>query len=1190
MARTLVVVNRFNGFQATIASLGENLGLPVSEYIGVKGLAADLNSNVLPPESVALLVMTGFPEQHDPEKYRLTMKFIKQFRNKPKYADIPVLFLAQRGDENLAAACTECGVTYLPLPTKKSNILACAAGLYREPEQHADSAPITIGQNDQKTGPEQEEGEMPITIGLRDDETAELPITIGTKTPQPVPDQPPQSADESERRVATVMFADISGFTAMNGKMDPEQELRDTSDTDRMICSELVGRNEEMNELRHILTGLIMGKGGIVNVIGEAGIGKSRLMAELKSGPAMKQVILLEGQAISMGRNLPFHPIIDLLKSWAGIREDDGPAEAFRKLENAVRTVRPTDADDIVSFMGTMMGMKLPGKHAERVKGIEGEALEKLIFKNVRELIIMGSEIRPMIVCIEDLHWADASTVEILTSLFKLAREHRILFLNLFRPNYEETGDRVVKIAKEDFAGTYTEIVVNPLDDDESVTLISNLLKITGLPQSLKVQITANAEGNPFFIEEVVRSLIDDGAVVKKGGSFTVTEKIHGVKVPLTINEVLMNRIDHLDEETRSLIKTASVIGRYFFHKIITDVAQNVSDINQRLSYLEDIQLIRERRRMDELEYLFKHALAQEAAYDSILLQKRRELHLHVAQSIENMFSERLNECYGLLAFHYSKGENLDKAEEYMLRAGEESMKASASNEALEYFKNALARYREQYGNAVDKKKISAFENNIAIAYYNKGRMFEAAPIFRKLLDTFRGKMPRNRMLQIVKSGIGFLHFFVAIYFPTLKFKKIPGEKEKAIIDLFYYRLESIINSDARKFIVEIFEALQFLSKFDLMHCPRAAGMMAAAAGFLSYAGISHVLAKRTITMLQNKIDEADPFCILWFESAKTLYHYHSSEWASWEDYKDSILQPALTKGPSLPLSTYLFWQFKFYLHKGIFNKARHMIDILETIATSYDYNLANLLMEHMKTIYALALRNIEKASMEIEKGSQLAEKLNDEAHHIMFLSFTSELHLLTGDIDSSVRSLAIAHQRLAPVRMPAVQSHYYQAEFRAYLFRMERLLHKDHDTNFGILQKQALRSGKNQLKAALKAADFLTEALMMTGSYWWLLGRTRKAFRWWKKSLDEGERLGAKLELSRSYFEIGRRLLEKPITKRQLRLRLKARALAKKLLGLTPEECLGKAEAMFLDMSLRWDMGQLKEVRDEINFHEPDH
>jgi predicted ATPase len=141
--------------------------------------------------------------------------------------------------------------------------------------------------------------------------------------------------------------------------------------------------------------------------------------------------------------------------------------------------------------------------------------------------------------------------------------------------------------------------------------------------------------------------------------------------IPHTINDVLMARIDRLEEETRNLVKIASVIGRNFFHRILAEVARTVEDIDDRLSYLKEIQLIRERRRMEEVEYLFKHALAQEAAYESILVQKRKELHLKTADSIEKIFNERLHEFYGMLALHYSRGENIDKSEEYMIKAGD---------------------------------------------------------------------------------------------------------------------------------------------------------------------------------------------------------------------------------------------------------------------------------------------------------------------------------------------------------------------------------------------------------------------------------------------------------------------------------------------------------------------------------------
>jgi predicted ATPase len=164
-----------------------------------------------------------------------------------------------------------------------------------------------------------------------------------------------------------------------------------------------------------------------------------------------------------------------------------------------------------------------------------------------------------------------------------------------------------------------------------------------------------------------------------------------------------------LRKKTKDLVKTASVIGRSFFHKILAEVLKTFEDIDKRLEYLKEIQLIRDRIRMEELEYLFKHALTQEAAYESLLVQKRKELHHIVAESIERVFGNKIHEFFGMLAYHYSKAENIDKAEEYMAKAGEEALRSSASSEALNYYQEALKLYLTKYGKAADKNKIVMF-------------------------------------------------------------------------------------------------------------------------------------------------------------------------------------------------------------------------------------------------------------------------------------------------------------------------------------------------------------------------------------------------------------------------------------------------------------------------------------------------
>ena len=465
------------------------------------------------------------------------------------------------------------------------------------------------------------------------------------------------------------------------------------------VSSEMVGRDQELSKLELHILKAVNGQGSVVNVFGEPGVGKSRLLAELRQRDVISRVSFLEGRSISIGKNLSFHPIIDLFKQWARIKEDDSQTEASNKLETAIRRVCGDEADEVFPFVATLMGMKLSGKHFQRVEGIEGEALEKLILKNVRELLIRSTELIPIVIVMEDLHWADTTSLELLESLFRLAQTCRVVFINVFRPGYWQGDDRKVETLPEwlpeaDFA----EIVIKPLDRQMGETLVNNMLQVTGLRHAIKQQIMDRAGGNPFFMEEIVRSLIDEGAIVRKNGAFEVTEKIDHVVIPTTIIDVLMARIDRLEGQTRDLIKVASVIGRSFFDRILKEVVASTKGVDERLAYLKDAQFIRDRMRMEELEYLFKHALAQEAAYESTLIQQRKTLHGKVAESIEKIFQERLHEFYGMLAFHYSKAGELEKTEEYMLKAGDEALRSSGSSEALHYFQEALRLYLPRTG------------------------------------------------------------------------------------------------------------------------------------------------------------------------------------------------------------------------------------------------------------------------------------------------------------------------------------------------------------------------------------------------------------------------------------------------------------------------------------------------------------
>ena len=390
----------------------------------------------------------------------------------------------------------------------------------------------------------------------------------------------------------------------------------------RRISSVLVGRDGELNKLKHHISKVIKGEGSIINLMGESGIGKSRLIEELKKQNTTKKVAFLEGRAVAFGKNLSFHPIIHTFKNWAKISENEPTVESVRKLKNSIWGVCLHETPEIFPFVATLMGLRLSGEHLEKIKDVEGEALEKLIFNSIRKLLIKSSQTIPLVFILEDMHWADTSSIEFTESLMGLVEHNRICFINIFRPDYTETSERFIKTANTLYPKIYSPISLHPLNRDHGEKLVANLIDIKDLSLPIREQILDKANGNPFFTEEIIRSIIDVEDGVLKNGVLKATSKFDELVIPQTINDVLMARIDRLDEKTRNLITIASVIGRNFFYRILVDIIHPKENIDKSLSYLKEAQLIVERNRMGELEYLFKHALTQEVAYESIPYQK----------------------------------------------------------------------------------------------------------------------------------------------------------------------------------------------------------------------------------------------------------------------------------------------------------------------------------------------------------------------------------------------------------------------------------------------------------------------------------------------------------------------------------------------------------------------------------------
>lgn len=980
-------------------------------------------------------------------------------------------------------------------------------------------------------------------------------------------------AKTTYKRVGHSFACEPLGNLKIKGKKQPFEAYKlkgiiySSQDQTREVYSELVNREKELNRLILQIIKAINGEGSIVSLIGEAGIGKSRLIAELKKNDAMKKATLLEGRALAIGRNLSFHPVIDIFRSWAAIREDDGEAESIAKLEKTIGSIYK-EIDEAFPFIATLMGMKLTGKHAQRMKGIEGEALEKLILKSIRDLIVKATEQSPLVFILENIHWADTTTIEFLESLLRLATEHPILFINVCRPNFKETSDRLLATIRERYDSIHTEIFLAPLNRYESELLTKNLTKASLLPPAIEEQIVMRTEGNPLFIEEIFRSFIDEGIVVLEKGNFRVTHKIQWVIIPETVQDVLMARIDMLDEETKDALKVASVIGRCFLYKVFVEVAEDISDIDKKLRHLQRVQLIREQKRLGETEYLFNHGLIQETTYESILITKRRELHLKVAAAIEFLFKERLHNFYGILAYHYSQAENLEKAEEYLVKAGEEALKSSASSEAINYYQEGLRLYLAKYGDAADSDKLAMFEKNLSIAFFNKGQNANALEYFDKVLRRLGERRSKNRIVIALKLITDTLSLMKNLYLPSKRTKKDPDAKTQEFFDLHYKRSVVLVYVDNQRCFIEYLRALRRLNKFDITKIENSAGIWMSTSGLFSWTGISFKLSRKILDYMKGIINRGNIKDLLYYNLFDLLYNFFTGNWREIKKYDANLVELSLKTGVSWHLLTYIAFHSFARIGQGRFKEAEILIEKLSGIWQDYEDQNAKDYTYVLKTRLLMKSRKLYDAQIETDTWMSYLYQTERQLSLLDNRGFKAIIQIYLKDIDGARESLLegkefVSKQKRIP---PFFSSNYLVGQLFLNLYLLERAIAFDRTLNISRIRKDTEECQKNALYNAKKYAPNRTEIYRLVGLYYWLMGRQKKALTWWNKSIQEGEKIGVRVELGRTYVEVGKRLIEEKSGFHELN-------------GIKAEGYLSKARVLFEEMDLQWDLDELNKI-----------
>ena len=439
-----------------------------------------------------------------------------------------------------------------------------------------------------------------------------------------------------------------------------------------------VGRDAETEQLRKALEQAQAGHGQVVGVVGEPGLGKSRLFFEFIHSHRTQGWLILESGSVSYGKATPYLPVIDLLKAYFKIQDRDDQREIRESVTGKLLTLDKSLESTLPAFLALL---DVP------VDDTAWQALDPLQRRQqtlgaVKRLLLRESQVQPLILLFEDLHWIDSETQAMLESLVESLPTSRLLLLVNYRPEYQHSW------ANKTY---YTQLRLDPLPPESAGEILYSVLGNDDGLQSLKQLLIERTEGNPFFLEESVRTLVETKVLAGERGNYHLEKKVESTQVPATVQAVLAARIDRLPAQEKQLLQSAAVIGKDVPFSLLQAIAElSDEELRRGLTHLQAAEFLYETSLFPDLEYTFKHALTHEVAYGSLLHERQRALHSRIVEAIEALHFDRLIEQVERLAHHAARGKVWDKAVTYLRQAGTKADARSANREAASYFEQGL--------------------------------------------------------------------------------------------------------------------------------------------------------------------------------------------------------------------------------------------------------------------------------------------------------------------------------------------------------------------------------------------------------------------------------------------------------------------------------------------------------------------
>lgn len=478
--------------------------------------------------------------------------------------------------------------------------------------------------------------------------------------------------------------------------------------------AELIAREKEIAAFNQATEALKRGCGGIICLCGEVGTGKSRLVEEFSKQLSPERFLWCEGYAYEFTQNNSYFPLIDLIRRQFSILDEDPPATIRNKISH--ETSRWIDAAELSDIIGGLFALERQG--GASIELIDPDNWKSNLHRAMAQLFDAMAAQHPLVVCFEDLHWSDPSTIDLLRSLISVC-SGPILFLLVFRPDFV-SGHSGFMAAID---GKAVQLPLEDLSPPACGRMVCSLLGTARIPDCLQSFLGKEIPGNPFFLEEAVNALVESTTIVPFRDTWVLQRPLDRLEIARSVRGIIASRIDRLDAAAKQILREASVIGSVFPLEILSAISRVNPRIDACLEALVNLDLIRIKRGSPTLEYCFKHVLIREVVYDGILKAERRVIHTRIALCIENLFAEHLPEHFETLAYHFKNGAMIDKAIVYLMHAGRKSLRRYAVEESHRYYQEAFGLIGRLDGHDASRNdRLIEILVNWFPVYYYRGR------------------------------------------------------------------------------------------------------------------------------------------------------------------------------------------------------------------------------------------------------------------------------------------------------------------------------------------------------------------------------------------------------------------------------------------------------------------------------------